>query len=131
MLWCMPYNYHASNGGLIMTSQNDQPKSVEEQRARIPPKAPLSQSWHLGETVADEFMIIAAFKELEQIKGKSLVRKLIDRVERQVSTLEEKLTTHDDELFQRFKRKAEKFTRTEVKKGFCSRISQYREYIGQ
>ena len=114
-----------------MPNQNDQPEPQEEEQARIPPKASLSQSWYVGETIADEMMIQDAIQELKCIKSKSFVRELILRVKSKTSTLDDRFKNPDDELYRRYKRRAWNLNRKEVKNSFLSRVSKYLQYLDQ
>lgn len=114
-----------------MTNQNDQPEPHDEEQARIPSKSSLTPSWYVGETIADEMMIQAAFQELKCIRSETFVRKLITCVEGKRKTLDDDFTTLNDELYRRFKRLAENLNRKEVKEGFSARISKFHQSLDQ
>jgi len=99
----------------------------EEVQARIQPKASLSFSRYVGETIADELLIERLCDELKRRGDEKFVRELINCLE----SRKEEITSLDppSEFFRRFRRRIDKLDVGEVKSGFSARLSKHHKYL--
>ena len=91
----------------------------DEQRPKVMPKASLSPSRYVGETIADELLIEKLCDKLRETGDEKFVRNLFECLKPKAKDIVR------SEIFRRYKRRLELIDEREVSEGFESRLTKH------